>query len=299
LEIKKYKAKQLTSFLIHNSFVEFENSIVESFFRYLKTTLVFDTCYTDWLLLRLRDTKKPTSHLVSNYLNKNLITDSMADRLTLYRMLQFLSFTRTRHFKKEILNGELYYTFSFPLLDFAKQINLHSLNTYQRKNLLEFFYKLQSLPTIFKWFSDFEFRSILLFPVIRIENKTSKHTKLMIHITVSESFYNLQYPFHFPKTFHTFENKYDFRLKFVIIESIDQLSTRKIIHLEDLFNRLNNQNKSYMKNNLIQQFQHLKDDGFIQDRIYLLQNDNEIIQVNKRTREFIHSTKQLIFYENI
>jgi hypothetical protein len=34
LEIKKYKAKQMTPFLIHNSFVEFEKSIVESFFRY-------------------------------------------------------------------------------------------------------------------------------------------------------------------------------------------------------------------------------------------------------------------------
>ena len=52
LEIKKYKAKQITPFLIHNSFDEFEKSIGESFFRYLKTALVFDTCYTDWLLLR-------------------------------------------------------------------------------------------------------------------------------------------------------------------------------------------------------------------------------------------------------
>ena len=293
LEIKKYKAKQITPFLIHNSFVE-------SFFRYLKIALVFDTCYTDWLLLRLRDTKKPTNHLVSNYLNKNLVTDSMADKLNFYRILQFLSFTRTRHFKEEILNGELYYTFSFPLVEFARRIDLHPLDTYQRKKLLKFFYKLQGLPPIFQWFSDFEFRSSLLFPVIRIKNQTSKHTKLMIHITVSESFYNIQYPFYFPKSFYTFENKYDFRLKFAIIESIShQLSTRKVLHLEDLFNRLNNQNKSYMKNNLIQQFQHLKDGGFIQNQFYLVQNDKEIIQVNKLTRELINSTKQLIFYENI
>jgi hypothetical protein len=83
LEIKKYKSKQLTPFLIHNSFVDFEHSIVEFFFRYLKIALVFDTCYTDWLILRLRDTKKPNTHLVSNYLNKNLITDSIADTLVI------------------------------------------------------------------------------------------------------------------------------------------------------------------------------------------------------------------------
>ena len=72
------------------------------------------------------------------------------------------------------------------------------------------------------------------------------------HITVSESFYKFQYPFHFPKSFYTFENKRDFKLKFGIIQSFShQLSTRKVLHLEDLFNTLNNQNKSYMKNNLI------------------------------------------------
>jgi len=40
LEIKKYKAKPITPFLI-------QNSIAESFCRYLKIALVFDNCYTD------------------------------------------------------------------------------------------------------------------------------------------------------------------------------------------------------------------------------------------------------------
>jgi len=300
LEIKKYKAKQITPFLIQNSFVEFENSIVESFFRYLKIALVFDTCYTDWLLIRLRDTKKPTNYLISNYLNKNLVTYSMDDKLTFYRVLQFLSFTRTRHFKKEILNGEFYYTFSFPLIDFAKRINLYPLDTYRRKKLLTFLEQIHNLPPIYQWFSDFEFRSSLVFPVIRVKNQTSKHTKLIIHITVSESFYKLQYPFYFPDSFYTFENKYDLISKFAIIKSISsQFSTRKVLHLEDLFKGLNNQNKTYIKNNIIQQFQHLNHDGFIHNEFHLVQKDKEIIQVNKLTKELLNSTQQLIFYENI
>ena len=55
----------MTPFLIHNSFVEFEKSMVESFFRYLNIALVFDTCYIDWLLLKLRDTNKPFSLLLT------------------------------------------------------------------------------------------------------------------------------------------------------------------------------------------------------------------------------------------
>lgn len=298
LEIKKYRAKQMTPFLIHNSFVEFEKSVVESFFRYLKIALVFDTCYTDWLLLRLRDTNKPISHLVSSYFNKKLTTDSMDDKQTFYRILQFLSFTRNCHFKQEILNEELYYNVSFPLVDFARQIGLHPLNPYQRKKLLEFFYQLQDLPPVYQRFSHSEFRSTLIFPVIRIQNQTSKHTKLIVHITVSKSFYNLQYPFHFPKSFWTYENQYDFRLKFAILESIShQISTRKVLNLEDLFNKLNNKNKTYIKTNLIQQLQHLKDGGFIQNKIYL--NDKQTIQVNKLTISLINSTKQIIFYEKL
>ena len=298
LEIKKYKTKQMTPFLIHNSFVEFEKSMVQSFFRYLSIALVFDTCYTDWLLLKLRDTNKPISHLVSNYFNKNLVTDSINDRLTFYRIIQFLSFTRNCQFKEEILNEELYYNFSFPLVDFARQIGLHPLDTYQRKKLLKFFYQLQGVPLVYQWFSDSEFRSALIFPVIRIENYTSKHTKIIVHITVSKSFYNLKYPFHFPKSFWTYENRYDFRVKFTIIESIClQESTRKVLELEELFNKLNNKNKTYMRTNLIQQLQHLNDAGVIQNEIYL--NDKQTIHINKLTIPLINSTKQIIFYENI
>ncbi len=224
----------------------------------------------------------------------------MDDKLTFYRILQFLSFTRTRHFKKEILNGEFYYTFSFPLTDFAKRINLYPLDTYRRKKLLTFLEQMQDLPPVYQWFSGFEFRSSLVFPVIRVKNQTSKHTKLIIHITVSESFYKLQYPFYFPDSFYTFENRYDLISKFAIIKAISsQFSTRKVLHLEDLFKGLNNQNKTYIKNNLIQQFQHLNHDGLIHNKFHLVQKDKETIQVNKLTKELLSSTQQLIFYENI
>ena len=163
---------------------------------------------------------------------------------------------------------------------------------------MEFFYKLQVLPPVYQWFSDFEFRRALIFPVIRIESQTSKHTKLMVHLTVSKSFYNLQYPFHFPESFWTYENQYDFRLKFSIIESIShRISTQKVLNLEDLFNKLNNKNKTYIRNNLIQQLQNLTDAGVIQNKIYL--DDKQTIQVNKLTIPVINSTKQIIFYENI
>lgn len=73
----------------------------------------------------------------------------------------------------------------------------------------------------------------------------------MIHIIVSESFYYLQY----------------------------QVFSQRLLQLEDLVNSFNNQNKTYMKNNLIQQFQHLKDGQFIQTEFYLVQNNNQTINI--------------------
>ena len=62
---------------------------------------------------------------------------------------------------------------------------------------------------------------------------------------------------------------------------------------------MNNKNKNYILQNLIQQFQYLNNKKFIKDEFYLLQKDNQIIQANQLTKQLIKSTKQLIFYENI
>ena len=151
LEIKKYKAKQVTKFLINNYFAEFENSIVDSFLRYLKIALVFDTCYMDWFLRIIRRTHKPVGSLISSYIHEKLLMTSNQDKLFFYRTIQLLSFARTRQLKQTVkINGEILNTFSFPLTEFAKQIGLHPLNSYQRKNLLEFFCKLQDLPPIYQ-----------------------------------------------------------------------------------------------------------------------------------------------------
>lgn len=299
LEIKKYKSKSLLKYLINNCFIEFEKTIVLSFVKYLKIALVFDTPYTNWLTFRLRKTNKPTNYLVSNYLQTALITDSIEDKLTFYRLLQFLSFTRTCSFKQESLNGENYRSFSFPLVDFAKKINLYPLNSYQRNKLIQCIRSLQTSRPL-QWVADNQFISLLSCPLIRIENKSSKYTKIIIHISISDLLYQWKYPFCFPPSFYTFQNKNDLKLKFAIIKSISvQESTRKVLHLENILNRLNNQNRTSMKKNLIEQFQFLIEGGFIENQFQLEQEGNQFIFTDKLTVELINSTKQLIFYENI
>lgn len=155
---------------------------MDSFLWDFKIALVFDTYYTDWFLRILRNTHKPMDNLISSYMNKKLITNSNEDKLFFYRTIQLLSFAWTCHLKDKV-NQDVLYTFTFSLTEFAKQVGLHPLNSYQRTKLLKFFFKLQGLPPIYRWFSDSEFRSFIVFPIIRVRNKTSKHTQLMVNIT--------------------------------------------------------------------------------------------------------------------
>jgi hypothetical protein len=300
LEVKKYRSKKMTTFLTSNSFNKFEHYMTESFLRYLKIALVFDTCFTDWLLYKLRLTKKPTNHLISHYLNKSLVTNSIKDKANFYQILQFLSFTKTLNFKKQFLNGEIYYNYTFPLTDFAKRIGQYPLDNFKRQKLIKFFLELQKLPPVYKWFSEDKFQSSLAFPVLRVRNKKLKHTKIMVDISVSKTFYQSEYPFYFPKNFNVFESTSQLRLQFSIIEAFsNEITTKKTLNLENLLNKLNNYNKRLMKDQLIQEFECLEKAGFIQKKYHLLKYDEEIITTDVLERDLINSVKLITFFEKI
>jgi hypothetical protein len=147
LEIKKSRAHLLTTYLVNNSFAEFEDYICDRFYHYLKTALILDTSYTYWLVEKFRETQKSRHHLVSTYFQQKLLNISMDEKYYFYRIFQILSFCRKSPFKQEILNGVRYYTCIFPLIDFAQEIGIpkHKFNTYNRQKLVKTFQNLQRL----------------------------------------------------------------------------------------------------------------------------------------------------------
>ena len=137
LEIKKRAAKKIGLFLL----TEFESMVSKKYFNHLKKSLCFQTCFTHWLLDSLRlKLPKPKTHLVGSYLKKYFLTQTNSEEIQLYRLLQFLSFVRSYSElgEKEILNDQLYITVQFQLADFMKAFQVN-LNSYQRKQFLQFF----------------------------------------------------------------------------------------------------------------------------------------------------------------
>ena len=72
--------------------------------------------------------------------------------------------------KKEILNDQLYITVQFQLVDFMKTLQVN-LNSYQRKQFLQFFDDLMRLPPYSVQLFDQKFRKLLFFPKFSMEIK--------------------------------------------------------------------------------------------------------------------------------
>ena len=217
--------------------------------------------------------------------------------------MQFLSFARTKECdsQKELLNHEVYYNLKFNLVSFAKTININSRSTYKRQKLIRFFNSLQFVPPNMEWFSDEEFVSIIGFPVVKIQKNYSDHTKLVVQVSVYEKFYNWKYPFYFPKSFFTFDNKDDLRVKVAIIKSFsEQIPIRKqflIYEFLNQFNSISNKRKTKIKQNIIQQFRLLQKERIIENDIKLMKKNKSFITIQELTIKDINSAFLIVYYE--
>lgn len=325
LEIKKGKAKDYQIYLskLPETFLEFEDLIATRFYQYLKTSLVLDTEFTDWLLVILRQTNKPKNRLISSYISENLKLEkkSFLQQKDFYRLLQLLSFIRNYPYVQETLNEEVFYSLTFPLSEFARDITLDKnitldkkllkskdqpkkkINPDLRTDLVRFFEELREYNMI-EWFSDEEFRSVVVFPVVEVRHKTpgNVHTRLIVKMSVSKNFFSsIQYPFYFPSHFYHYKNKDDMRVKLEILKSVaSQVTIRKEFDVANLLltlNSLSNQRISDVKKNIVQLFQSLQQTSLIETELTLYQENKSPIVTHKLTLAQIKKTKTIVFYE--
>ena len=132
LEIKKRPAQHLGLLLLKGSYQEFEDYLSKSFFKQFWKSIFLQTYFPDSLSPFLRaSSNKPKKHLITSYLQKDFLSQATSEKFQFYRFLQFISFVRTYSEKKEILNGQIFITVQFRLLDFMKTLHCQP-NTYQR-----------------------------------------------------------------------------------------------------------------------------------------------------------------------
>lgn len=99
---------------LNQTFVEFEDLVATRFYQYSKLASVLDTKYTDWLLIILKQTNKPLNHLVFSYIPTIIKLQQIPalQQKHFYRLLQFLSFSRSYFNIEETLNDQAYKGFT-------------------------------------------------------------------------------------------------------------------------------------------------------------------------------------------
>ena len=111
------------------------------------------------------------SSLVTDYLSKSEL-NCFVDKEYFFQMLQFLSFIRNLKGIKQFVDDQIYYLIEFPVADFQPFLKRNPKSSYQRNKLLDFLISFQTLLPFIKKFSDIEFRSSVMFFLLKLTKKT-------------------------------------------------------------------------------------------------------------------------------
>jgi len=105
---------------------------------------------------------------VTSYLtNSNFGT--IENKKRVFRLLQFLSFSRRYFTYKKDLFSQKYYVIKFPVRDFLDFIKIENKNHYQYKKVIDFLQDLQkNIPPV-TVFSENYFRSVAGIPFVEIQ----------------------------------------------------------------------------------------------------------------------------------
>ena len=228
------------------------------------------------------------------------------EELQFYRLLQFISFVRfySELGKEEILNDQLYITVQFQLVDFMKSVK-NNLNSYQRKQFLQFFDDLMGLPPYSQQFSDKKFRKLLFFPVVNAIQET-KNGPWYIQIAIAEPLMKNYYPFHFPPSFFVYTSTINLQVKLSIIRSFGKESSSKKTYLIQSFlnqyKKRSNSIQAQVKQAILEQFNDLLKYKIIQPKFKFSMNsnhNNSFVTKEDIQLKDIQTANLIYFYEII
>lgn len=240
--------------------------------------------------------------MVSSYLKKYFLRQTSLEELQFYKLLQFISFARScsDFGQKEIVNGQIYITVQFKLVDFMRIVRTTE-NSYQRKQFLDFFDNLMELPPFSVQFSDQEFRKLMFFRVVRAIQK-NKRAPWIIKVAVAEPLYN-SYPFQFPPCFFSYSSPINLQVKLSLIRTITQEdSIRKTYFTQNFLDYYTNRNHSIqaqVKQELFQAFQHLIKYKVIESKFEVSIDKNKFVTKKNIQLDDIRAFKIILFYETI
>jgi hypothetical protein len=294
LEMKK---AILQDFLFLDHLKNFEDKLTRHFYEHSKKILILDNSYTDWLIDYSRKTEKPINSLVTSYLTSNNL-QTIENEKYVFRLLQFLSFSRQYSTDEKYLLSQKYYVIKFPVRDFMDFIQIENKSHYQFKKVIDFLHDLQNNIPPVTIFSDNYFRSAASIPFVEIQKE---HKFLVAKVLIAEQLYSYQYPFSFPFSFISYQTNNELQVKLRIIQCMSINSLEKVFHAADFLEQFNvsTQKQAHIKKLIVQSFNELQDDNRIKNKFKLMTKSGLIKEMNKISPLRVGQSKMILFYEKL
>lgn len=294
LEIKKNRVKQVTNLLFCYDIKQFEETLTKHFYTHSKKVLMFDNCYTDWLIKYFRKGNKPVGFLVTSYLEEI----NTNDFVTVFSLLQFLTFSRNQNYSQVQMYDQIYYLIEFNLKEYVEFSGVKSINQYQRNKFINLLNSFQKIEPLITYFTEEHFQSILAFPYVNIQKQGNSW---VVKVAVSKLLYDYRYPFSFPNTFLTYENTYELKVKLEVIQTISQVPLEKIFYVEVFLDQFNvpTKKKRQIKQLIVEAFNQLQKEKLIQNKLNVVKKSGEIKQVNTLTSLLVGQANKIYFFESI
>ena len=268
LEIKNQPLKVVQDSLFMNHIKDFEDQFTRHFYKHSKKVLVLNYLYTDWLIDYSRETHKPIYSLFTSYLETSDL-GTLENKKYIFRLLQFLSFSRRYLNNPKIIYSQKYYVIHFLARDFMDFIQIKNKNHYQLTKTRNFLLDLKQNTSSVNVFSDDYFRSAATIPYVEI---LKKRNIWFVRVLIAEELYFYQFSFAFPYSFFSYQTDYQLLVKLHIIQAISIHSLEKKFYVNHFLIQFNvaKQKQAYIKKLIIQEFNYLQQKSFIKNQFQLI-----------------------------
>lgn len=305
LEQRRSKIKLAQKLIFEDQIENFEQIMTETFFKYSKKVLAIDENYTDWLIDYFRRQNKTEASLVTGYFS-NVNLNSIDQKKTFFRFLQFLAFSRTQTTTTEIFWEHPYSIVQFKATDFMDFIQINNKNQYQREQLIQFFQKIQTMNPFVKIFTNHSFQSFIIFPSVKTRKEFGEYGPWIIEVAILQELYFYSYRFFFPTYFITYKLDFELQIKLQFIQSYSNKNLKKSFYLDQIlyqYKQVNNQKKALIKLHIQYTFDQALEYRMIQDNCQIKfknkKRKTQSIQIRNLTPLLIGQSEKIYFYEKL
>jgi len=304
IELKKTVAKKFQHYLFTNQFKRFEELLTTHFYNQAIELFDIEDSYCDWLLTNFRQVKIPVAQkILVTYFSTSYLSKKPTYDLTkiefIYRLIQLLNYLKylDGSFKSTSIGDRSYRTFKFSVSSFLEFIGKPKNSYYQVKKLVTFLKSLQTIEPVLENFSDGGFRCYVAFPYLKVERRKC----WLVELSICEELCLYRYPFHLPETFLNYQNNFELKVKFTLLQSFCNTSIRKEFPTQQFLEQvsISTSKQAKLKNYITKFLNELKDLGVIEPKFEILTKQNQFKEVSTLTSNLVSRSKLIFYREKI